>query len=401
MYASNEFTPAHIKEFEKLNPDIKIKFIENDQTRLNSMLAAGTPPDFVRGAAVGSANNNARGLALNLDPYLEKSTVLKKDDLLGINDSWRWDGKQSGKGSYYGITKDWSQDATLWYNQALFDKAKVPYLSSTEPITYDQLFDIATKLTTKKGGKTLVYGFGAEWAWNLIAPMLAMIAQQGGSLYNADFSEADFTKPEAKKAIEWYVNFMQAGIGPSSLDPLPDGSDNTTFLASRMAITQDGYWYGGDVLTGSADLQAHVRLAPAPQMGSQRFSPCYAGQGAWIPAASKNKDAAWKLMEYFMTGTPAHERAKSGWGIPALKSLLPEMPQDKPYQKEAYQSMQNELQYSGVLQDSPYITIGSLNTIIDKYLQQAGKKQISLDAACQQITQETNNLLKQGKQQLS
>jgi multiple sugar transport system substrate-binding protein len=102
-----------------------------------------------------------------------------------------------------------------------------------------------------------------------------------------------------------------------------------------------------------------------------------------------------------MTGTPAHERAKSGWGIPALKSLLPEMPQDKPYQKEAYQSMQNELQYSGVLQDSPYITISSLNTIIDKYLQQAGKKQISLDAACQQITQETNNLLKQGKQQLS
>lgn len=401
MYASNEFTPAYVKEFEKLNPDIKIKFIEYDQTRLNSMLAANTPPDFVRGAAVGSANFSARGLALNLDPYLDKSTVLKKEDLLGVNDSWRWDGKQIGQGPYYGITKDWSQDATLWYNQALLDKAKVPALSPNDPITYDQLFDIATKITTKQGGKTLVYGFGPEWAWNLIAPMMAMISQQGASLYNSDLTEVDFTQPAAKKAIEWYVNFMQAGIGPSSLDPLPDGSDNTTFLAGRMGLTQDGYWYGGDVLTGNADLQAHARLAPAPQMGNKRLSPCYAGQGAWIPAASKNKDAAWKVMEYFMAGTPAHDRAKSGWGIPSLKSLLSEMPQSLPFQKEAYQSMQNELQYVGGLQDSPYINIGSYNTIIDKYLQQAAKKQISIDAACQQITAESNNLLKQGKQQIS
>src|SRR6266571_2892907 len=64
MYASNELSKAHIAEFEKLNPDIKIKFIENDATRLNAMLASNAPPDFVRGAGVGSSNNNARGLAL-------------------------------------------------------------------------------------------------------------------------------------------------------------------------------------------------------------------------------------------------------------------------------------------------------------------------------------------------
>jgi multiple sugar transport system substrate-binding protein len=106
-------------------------------------------------------------------------------------------------------------------------------------------------------------------------------------------------------------------------------------------------------------------------------------------------------MEYFMAGRPAHDRAKSGWGIPALKSLLPEMPQNLPYQKEAFQSMQNELQYIGLLPDSPYITITSYNTIFDKYIQQAARKQISAAAACEQITKDANNLLKQGKQQLS
>jgi multiple sugar transport system substrate-binding protein len=401
MYASNEFTPAHVKEFEKLNPDIKINFIEYDATRLNAMLAAGTPPDFIRAGAVGSANANARGLALALDSYLEKSSVLKKDDLLPINTAWRWDGKQSGQGPYYGISKDWSQDATLWYNQALFDNAKVPYLSPSEPISYDQLFTIANKLTARQGGKVQVYGFGPEWQWGVTASIFTMIKQQNGTIYNSDFSQIDFTTPQAQKALEWYVNYMQANIGPSSLNPLSESSDAPVFLGKRMAITQDGYWFGGNIYTATADLKAHGRMAPAPQMGPNRFSPAYAGIGAWIPATSKHKDEAWKVMEYFMTGTPAHDRAKSGWGIPSLKSLLPEMPQSLPYQQEAFQSMQNELKYIGLLPDSPYSTIASYETIIDKYLEQAAKKQISVASASQQITSEANKLLQQGKQQLS
>ncbi|HVU70451.1 MAG TPA: extracellular solute-binding protein [Ktedonobacteraceae bacterium] len=399
MYASNEFTKDYIAEFEKNNPDIKISFVEYDDTRLNAMIASGNPPDFIRGAAIGSANQNAKGLALALDPYLEKSSVLKRSDLLDINNAFRWDGKQTGQGPYYGICKDWSLDATLWYNGSLLEKAGIAAPSTTDPITYDQLFSMAEKLTVKSGGKTQVYGFGAEWAWNLIAPIFAMVGQQGGQLYNSDFSQIDFTIPAAKKAIEWYINFASAGIGPSSLNPLPDGSDQSTFVANRMGLTQDGYWFGGN-FTSDANMQKYARLIPAPQMGSNRFSPCYAGQGAWISAKSKHPDEAWRLMEYFMTGTPAMDRAKSGWGIPALKSLQQYMPQDMDYQKEAFASTQNELKYVGLIPDSPYASISSYNTIIDKYIQQAVKKQISPDTACQQITQDCNKVLVQGKQQL-
>ncbi|MBA2396059.1 MAG: sugar ABC transporter substrate-binding protein [Ktedonobacteraceae bacterium] len=401
MYQSNEFSPAYVKEFEKLNPGIKIKFLEYDATRLNAMLAAGTPPDFIRAGAVGSANANARGLALALDPYLEKSSVLKKDDLLPINAAWRWDGKQTGQGPYYGISKDWSQDATLWYNQMLLDKAKIPAPSSTEPMTYDQLFSIAQKLTTRQGGKVQVYGFGPEWQWGIASSIFTMITQQNGKIYNSDLTQIDFTTPEAQKALTWYVNYMQANIGPSSLNPLSESSDGPVFLGNRMAITQDGYWFGGNIYTATADLKASARLAPAPQMGPNRFSPAYAGIGAWIPNASKHKDEAWKLMEYFMAGTPGHDRAKSGWGIPSLKSLLSEMPQVLPYQQEAYKSMQNELNHVGLLPDSPYSTIANYETIIDKYLEQAAKKQISVTTASQKITDEANKLLQQGKQQLS
>lgn len=402
MYASNELTKEHIAEFERLHPDLKIQLIEpgEDDAKLNAMLSAGTPPDFVRYAATASANINARGLAAELDPYLDKSTVLTKGDLLPVNDNWRWDGTRIGAGPYYGITKDWSQDATLWYNRKLFAQAGVPELSTTEPVTYDQLLEIARKLTVRKGGKTTVYGLGIEWQWGLPGPLFSMVLSQGGSIYNADLTRTDLTTPEAKRALRWLVDLAQSGTAPSSLNPLPDSADLSTFMAGRMAISQDGYWYGGNFAEAPAALQADIRMAPAPVMGDRRVSPCYAGIGAWIPAKAKNKDAAWKLMEYFMAGPPATERATSGWGLPALKSLLPKLPQELPYQKEAFRTAQAELAFNVPMPASPYITATSWVTTLDQYVDQAARRKITVDVAAQKITDELNRLLRQGKDRI-
>ena len=402
MYASNELTKEHIAEFERQNPDLKIQLVEpgNDDAKLNAMLASGSPPDFVRGAAVGSANNNARGLATNLDPYLDKSSLLTKTDLLAVNDNWRWDGQRIGAGPYYGITKDWSQDATLWYNQALFKRAKVAYLSTSTPTTYDELLNLGRKLAVRKNGKTTSYGLGIEWQWGLPGPLFSMVLSQGGSIYNDDLTQTDLTSAAAKRALQWLVDLAQSGVAPSSLNPLPDSADLSTFTAGRMAVSQDGYWYGGNFVKAPADLQANIRMAPAPVMGDKRVSPCYAGQGAWIPAKSKNKDAAWKLMEYFMAGPPAVERATSGWGLPALKSLLPKMPQDLPYQKEAFKTAQAELAYNVPMPSSPYVTVGNWITALNQYVDQAARKKITVDVAAQKVTDDINKLLKQGKDRI-
>lgn len=400
MYASNELTKAHIAAFEKLNPDISVAFIENDATRLNAMLAAGTPPDFVRGAGVGSANNNARGMAASLDAYLDKSSVLKRDDLLAVNDAWRWDGAKSGAGAYYGLTKDWSQDATLWQNTQLVEAAGLDPLDPMQPISWDHLLDVAQKVTRSTGGKIQQHGLGVEWAWGTSGQMFTMILQQGGSLYNGDLTQTDFTTPQAQRAFQWYVDYAKAGVGPTSLKPLPDGSDYPTFQNKKMAISQDGYWFGGNFASGDgAALQKVIRLAPAPTFG-KRVSTVFAGIGAWIPAKAKNKDAAWRLMEFFMAGPPAVERASSGWGLPALKSLWTHVPQKLPYQKEAFLTSQNELKYLGLLPDSPYINVANWVTELDKQLQSVITGKASVSDACGKVTDNINKLLAQGKDQI-
>jgi len=398
MAGAQDLSKEQIAEFEKLNPGLKVKIINTDATRLNTMLASGNPPDLATGGAVGSANINARGLATDLTPYLEKSDVLKEDDLQPVNDSFRWDGKQSGKGPLYGIVKDWSQDNTLWYNTALFDNAGVPYLSDTEATSYDDLLEIAQQLTVASGGTTETFGLGLEWAWGTYAPMSAMIMQQGGQLFNDDLTKVDFTTDEAQRAFQWYVDFAKAGVGPTSLSPLADGSDYSTFAAERMAITQDGYWFGGNF--AGDDALKTVAFAPAPTMGETRVAPTYSGQGWWMPAQAKNKDAAWKLMEYYMAGPPAEARAASGWGLPSLKSLADKLPQDQPYQQQAYEVAQNELQYAQPLPDSPYISTDLLVTTIDKYLQSAIKGEMTVDDATAALTDEINEALAQGKDQI-
>lgn len=398
MYRNNELTQEHIAEFEAQNSGIKINFLEDEPTRLTAMLASNQPPDFVRGAAIGSSGNNARELATNLDPYLEQSTVLKKEDLLAVNESFRWDGSTIGQGPYYGIVKDWSQDATLWYNKALFDEAGVDPLHPTEPIGYEELLDIATRLTVKEGGRTQVYGLGVEWAWNLWRPIQMMIMQQGGAVFSDDLTEGDFLTPEARRAIQWYVDFGRAGVGPTSLDPAPDGADLSLFLAKRMAITQDGYWYGGNFVAESDEIKDSVAMAPAPVMGDQRISPSYAGHGAWIPEGSQHKDEAWKLMEYFMAGPPAEERARSGWGLPALESLLPLLPQELPYQQQAYETAQNELQYTAPLPDNPYLSFDDFTTALDTEIQAGITGDRTVDEIMPRLHDEMNRLLQQGKE---
>ncbi|WP_426592579.1 extracellular solute-binding protein [Cellulomonas sp. McL0617] len=394
MYQTSEFSKDDVAAFEKDNPDIKINFIEYDETRLNAMMTAGDPPDFVRGSP--SANLFARGLATPLDDYVAKSKVLTKDDLLSVNDIWRWDGKSRGQGKLYGIIKDWSPDTTIWQNEKLFTDAGVAPLSTTESSNWDDILAKAKELKAKG----VEIPLGIEWQWGVASLIQTMIAQQGGNMYNADFSKINLQTPEAERAIQWLIDYGKAGVGPTSLNPLPDGQDGPAFASGRMAMTMDGYWFGGNLQAQeAAAVAATSSMTPGPTFGD-RISPVFGGVGAWIPAKSKHKDQAWRVMEYFMGGAPAVARSSSGWGLPVLNSLWANLPTAQPFQKAAIETAKAEVPFSKNLPDSPYASFTSANDVIDKALQEAIKGSTSAADTAKTIETEVNKLLAQGKDQL-
>ncbi|GKQ39125.1 extracellular solute-binding protein [Streptomyces sp. A012304] len=375
---------------------VKITYLKSDPTKLNAMLASKTPPDLVRGlGAVETPYFAARKLMTDLDPYFAKSTVLKPSDLDPVNDLWRYEGGKQGTGPRYGMAKDFSQDQMFWYRTDLFEAAKLDLPSETEALSRDEWLDLGKRLVKRRLGKVKVYGMNAT-GLGYFTQMMGMTASAGGSLFAEDLASVDFSSPEALKALQWYLDYTKADIGPSVVNPNPDGWDWPTYQAGRMAMACDGYWFGG-AIAGDPKVAEVSRLAPAPQLGSDRVSPCFGATGFWIPRDAKNKDAAWKFFEWFFGGAPAQARAAGGWGIPTLKSLRSKMPQEKPYQKQAFKVQEQELAHFSALTFTPYAQISSLDGVISKVLPGAVKSGHSAGKVADQLNKQMNDVLAQGK----
>ncbi|NJP51991.1 extracellular solute-binding protein [Streptomyces sp. SBST2-5] len=387
MLEPSELPADVISGFEKENPDIAVKLVKHDPTRLTAMLAAGDPPDVARETATFSSYLAVRGLAAEIDPYLQKSSVIKESDLAGINDLWRFDGTAQGQGPRYGLTIDYSQDAMLWANTKLFEQAKVPVPPDTEPLAYENLIDLARKLTRKTSDKkTAVFGYGGTVDFDM-AQLAHMVSAQSGRLFNDDYTRVDFSSPEARKTLQFWIDLARAGVSYGPTRPNPAGWDGTTYKAGRIALYTAGYWYQ-QAMADVPDLRKASRFLPAPTFAGNRISPCYYGTGVWIPAKAKNKDAAWRFIEYYVGGAAGKRRAAEGRGLPSLKSLEGELPKNTPEAKQSYDTQRRELEhYSAVVVNTPYLRSESLK----KVLQAEFKSAVSNDTAAGKVADSLND----------
>ena len=399
MIGSGDLPQQFIAEFQKAYPKTKINRIDTDVTRLNAMLAAGDPPDLVRDAGIDVTPYIAsQGLALNLDGYIAQSTVLKESDIMPVNDVWKWDGGQQGQGSRYGISKDWSQDQMWWYNSELWSAAGLTAPNPDTPLSYDEILGYAKEMTKTSGGKTSVYGL-----WGIspnIDYIAGMVASAGGRIISEDLGSVDFSSPEAQKALAWIVEAGKSGVGYSATNPSPDW-DGPELLAGRQAMANQGYWFTDYVETTNTAYESKLVFNAAPLMGSTRISPSYGAVGFWIPVKAKNPGASFEFMEWFCGGEGARQRISAGDGLPTLKSLLPLLPQGNSFQKAAYDTQQNELQYFKVVHmATPYAQSTAINTTLAKDFPAAISGSLSVGALADQLTKDVNAVLAAGKSAL-
>ncbi|MEU6371958.1 extracellular solute-binding protein [Streptomyces sp. NPDC046909] len=399
MVNSGDILPEQVRQANKAL-GIKIVLVKYDITKLIAMLTSGSPPDLVRGVgAVDAPFFAARDVAEELDPYFAGSGVLKLDDLDPVNDLWRFDGRTQGKGPRYGMAKDFSQDSMYWYNTAAFDKAGVDRPAETEPITFEEWQDTAKRLVQRKNGQTTVFG-GSYGGLTRATLLSTLTASAGGNLFNDDFSRVDFTTPEARKALAWYIDYCATKVGPSLIQPDPNGWDGPTYQAGRLGMSNSGYWLGGMIYPDKKLAQVS-RLAPAPVFaGGARISACQGGTGLWMPRGAKNKDAAWRVFEWFFGEEPAKARASGGWGIPTLKSLRSLMPSQEDYQRRVLKVQNNELKHFSVVSFTPYTRADAFDALFNQIAPAAMNGQISVDTLAGRLNSAINEQLKRGKEQV-
>jgi len=104
------------------------------------------------------------------------------------------------------------------------------------------------------------------------------------------------------------------------------------------------------------------------------------------------------VFEQYMGGKPALDRAQSGWGVPGLKSLYKEMPQQSAFQKQVQKVLQGELSNADfVLQFNPYLSEQAFSTSWVKNLEPALKGSITFDKFVQNVETEINAAIVDGK----
>ncbi|PNR95813.1 ABC transporter substrate-binding protein [Petrotoga sp. 9PWA.NaAc.5.4] len=167
---------------------------------------------------------------LNASPagnLLEKAGFARNDFLTDVWDSSTFDGKQ------YGIPLDTHMWA-MWYNKDIFEKAGLD--PENPPTNAEELKYAADKI--KDAGYYAVHFAEDGLARKLMRAWYILYWQQGGELFDENYSKATFNNEKGLKALEYLVNSVQKwGWNTKGTDGFKQ------FAAGQLGILFAGNWY--------------------------------------------------------------------------------------------------------------------------------------------------------------
>ena len=183
-----------------------------------------------------------------------------------------------------------------------------------------------------------------------------MATAQGLSFY-ADAQRSKMNNdPRVRDIWKYWARLTVEDISSNMRNP-NTGWAGSDFQSDRVAITQLGYWFGAQ-LQSNPGYDAKYGWAPTPilKKGSPRVTNTLGATGITMYAKTKVPKQAFRVLEWYMGGDYGLERAKTGWGIPPLKSLDKFLPEDNAYNKSRKAIALDDAKYYKPWQFSKYVT---------------------------------------------
>ena len=300
--------------------------VDDFQKNLINSLSAGTAGDLFYMDIFWAEYIIKAGQVEPLDDYLAKSDVISKEDIIpSLLDAFTFDGKA------YGIPKDFNSLA-LVYNKDLFDVAYIQYPNEND--TWD---DLENKLAK------VVEAFDGEVTGLALAPEFARF---GAFAYAAGWEpfvdgKTNLMDPAFKEAFNWYTGLKEKGLGVMPAD-IGQGWGGGALSTEKVAAALEGAWILGFLRDNAPNLKYGVTLLPKNPGTGQPGNFIYTV--AWgINAKSKNKDAAFKVMEALTSPAAQQWVLERGLAIPSRKALA-----DNPYfKKDTPEAQANKIVFEG------------------------------------------------------
>lgn len=263
--------------------------------QLSQGFASGKPADVFY-----VSTESLAGFASNGSLYSYGDQLPNKDDFYpSLVESFTYDGQ------FYCAPKDFST-LGLVINTDLWEAAG---LSDADlPTTWDELTDVATKLTTDEH---VGLAFSPEYA-----RVGAFMVQAGGTLLNADQTKATVDSPENLAGLDYVQSLLKSGSAKFTTD-LGAGWGGEAFGKAQAAMTIEGNWISGAMSADFPDVSYKVVELPAGPdgAGTLQFTNCWG-----IAADSPNKDEAVKLVEQLTGAEQQMSFAKAFGVMPSVQS---------------------------------------------------------------------------------
>ncbi|MFI6280551.1 ABC transporter substrate-binding protein [Streptomyces sp. NPDC050988] len=279
-----------IADFEKANPDIEVEYVgiaaTEYQSKVDTALQGGGLPDVGGVGAAMLAGFAAQNALEPLDDRLGKSSLNGK-----LNEDMVKSLKAAGgrDDTLYSIPTS-ANNGVLYYRTDLFKQAVLD-----EPTTWDDFYEAADKLTDK--GKN-EFGYTIRGGAGSIAQALdAMYGQSGiTSFWDTGNEKTTVNDPKNVAALEKYVGLFK------KVTPAADLNNDFTKMVAQ--------WDSGTIGMLNHNLgsyQDHVKALGVDKFrgipqpvgpGGKRVQVSNPVDGLGLFKSSKNKDAAWKFIDF-------------------------------------------------------------------------------------------------------
>jgi multiple sugar transport system substrate-binding protein len=383
--AEGETIQKLIPEFEKENPNIKVKvqmipWIAAQEKLISSYASDNTPdacqlgntwiPQFVQMKAIE-----------NLIPFINNSRINEENYFKGIWDTNIIDSL------VYGIP--WYIDTrVLFYRTDVLKNAGY----DSPPKTWKQLYDVSKKIRSNSGAEYPLFLPTNEWATPVIFGL-----QNGAKLLKDNKCYGYFSDPKFKDAFKFLINFYKEGLSPTGIQNVPNVYQ--AFKNKYIAMYMSGPWNIPEFKKWmDGDLKDKWMTSPLPAPNDSTPGISLAGGSSLVMfKKSEHKKEVWKFFEFlsqpgiqiklykFLNDLPA---VKQAWDDSTLKN-------DK-YMKAFYEQFRNVVATPKIAEWEQIVF-----SKLQQYLEFAARGAMPVDEALDHLDNDVNNILEKRRWLLS
>ncbi|MGN7310991.1 ABC transporter substrate-binding protein [Alkalicoccobacillus gibsonii] len=382
---NENFNQAYITlvdEFEATHPHIKINMEANYwgsdyELRLRTEIVADNPPDIMTIDSPNLGLYAKAGSLLSLDARMREEGDI--DDILDST----LEGLAYDEEIY--LAPIIESSIGLYYNIHLFEEAGIPLPSPVEPMSWNEVLDIAKKINNPSED---IYGIDPAQGFNtgegpayFKTPILW---QFGGDVLSPDNQTAEgyLNSEESLKALQFYQDlYVEHEVATLQLPP-------RALETNKLAMTILGSW-DLEALQSVEDLTLGKDFGVAPlPVESVRVVP----SGGWavgISSKTKYPDEAWQFVKFLTSYEGSKTFVEMTGDIPARYSVAEAIPELNEYPKNIF--VEQVQQYSRIRPITPVYSLVSL--AIKELFEDVGIKGEDVEEAADEAVIKINQAL--------